>query len=468
MENHFYYLIAALIIYLGVLVYSIFSTKSAKLDLSSYSRGKGAYRAIFIAVVMAVTMVGPADALALSQRGLQYGLIWAIFPIGAALAQLVTGSVFAKRIKNSFPEIETVGGIFKQRCSKSSTAAAGFTAFIQSIAFSGVLILAGGQVLETFMGLQKEIGMVVTALFVGGYTSFRGMIAVMKTDEVQGVLMGIMILILIIATGFITLNSGFSFSNSVFIKPDFYKDYDINLILVMFFGYFLGELLLPTYVVRASISKDESSASKGFKLASLILIVWYLLITYAGSLGQFISDEGRFASDNLIILDVVRTIAMENSVFYNVLGAFTFLVFISLIHSTFDSFLNNGALSFSKDILSNILNLNKKQEVWVSKQATIGISVLGLVIALWKDDLIDILFLGYTVWVPTILAPLIWIILNKNKNLLSQSFWGGLIIGLFVWILFDNFILFVIPSILIGLILNYITIVIIQKYYPSK
>ena len=463
------YLIAAFLIYIGVLAYSVYSSpRKDKNNFEDYTRGKGAYSFFVIAIVMAVTMVGPADALALSQNGLKYGLIWAVFPIGAALSQFVTGTFFAKRIKDNFPNINTIGDIFTQKCSKSSSFAAGFIAFIQAIAFSGVLILAGGQVLETFTGLRKELGMIITALIVGGYTSFRGMLAVMKTDIVQGFFMGSLLLVLIITAAMLTFNTTTNFWDDVFIKPAFRQDYDVKLILTMFFGYFLGELLLPTYCIRASVAKDSNAASKGFKLASLILICWYILITYSGSLGQYINSENRSANDELIILDVIRYFTHQHTVIYNIFGAFSFVVFISLIHSTFDSFLNNGAVSFSKDMLGKLVKLTKNQELWVAKQATIAISVLGLIIAIWQNDLIDILFIGYTVWVPTILASLLWILLNKNNKLSSKSFWIGLIFGVLTWYIFEHVVQSFIPAILIGLVLNYLVILVSQKYFTTQ
>ena len=464
MKEENIYLIAAFLIYILVLIYSVYrGPRQAKNNFDDYTRGKGTYSFIIIAIVMAVTMVGPADALALSQNGLKYGLIWAIFPIGAALSQFVTGTFFAGRIKESFPQINSIGDIFSNRCDKSSSFAAGFIAFIQAIAFSGVLILAGGQVLETFAGIRKELGMIITALLVGGYTSFRGMLAVMKTDIVQGVFMGLLLLILIFSVIILSFETNVSFWDNMFIKPAFKEDYNTKLILTMFFGYFLGELLLPTYCIRASVSKDSNSAGKGFKIASLILVVWYILITYSGSLGQFILSGQRSANDELIILDVIRFFTKPNTIIYNIFGAFAFLVFISLIHSTFDSFLNNGAVSFSKDMIGKIIKLKNNQELWVAKQATIAISVLGLFIAIWKNDLIDILFIGYTVWVPTILASLIWILLNKDKKLKSISFWIGLIVGISSWYLAEYSFQSFVPSILIGLILNYLTINILQK-----
>lgn len=459
-----YYLIGAFIIYICVLIYSIYyKPEKSSNDFSTFSRGKGTYSFIIIAVVMAVTMVGPADALALSQNGFRYGLVWALFPIGAALAQFVTGTFFAGKIKTNFPDIDSIGDIFHLRGSKSFTIAAGFIAFIQAIAFSGVLVLAGGQILETFAGIRKELGMIITALLVGGYTSFRGMLAVMKTDIVQGIFMGLLLLVLLTAAVYFSFITETIDWHSILIKSQFRTDYNTKLILTMFLGYFLGELLLPTYCIRAAVSKDSTSASKGFKIASVILVFWYLLITYSGSLGQFISTNSRMASDDLILLDIIRNITIPNSILFYVLGAFSFLVFISLIHSTFDSFLNNGAVSFSKDIVGKLIKISPQQELWVAKQATIAISVLGLIIAIWKNDLIDILFIGYTVWVPTILPALLWLILNKTKNINTLSLWIGLMIGIISWYIFEYKVEFILPSILIGLILNYTTIVIVNK-----
>lgn len=462
MENQILYPIMALSIYAIILIYSILSSNRANgLNIENFSRGNGKYSFWFISIVMAVTMVGPADALALSQNGLKYGLAWSIFPIGAALAQLVTGIFFASKVKESYGSIQSIGDIYIDKCSKSSSIVSGSIAFIQSIAFSGVLILAGGQVLQTFMGVEKIYGMILTALLVGGYTSYRGMVAVMKTDLFQGIFMGVMMILLIVACSIAIAHTSVDFK-SILLTSSFNTDYNLSSILTMFLGYFLGELLLPTYIMRASVSESTTAASKGFIFASVILIFWYLLITFSGALGNIILPLGQ-QSEELILLSILRHYITVNTTAYYLMGGFVFLVFISLIHSTFDSFLNNGAISFSRDIVGKFVKLNDKQNLWLSQQATIGIAFLGLFIAIWKNDLIDILFLGYTVWVPTILASLIWILLNKGEKLKALSFWIGIIVGISFWILFEYIFKDTIPSTLIGLIMNYVAILIIQK-----
>ncbi len=467
MENGQIYIIVALAFYFLLLLYHVWDSKRISSTLDSYALSTEKYSSFIIAVVMAVTMIGPADALALSQNGLKYGLIWAIFPIGAALAQLITGKFFASKLNSQFSGLITVGEIFEKRSSQYSSLAVGFVTFLQAVAFSGVLILAGGQVLETFLGLNKALGMMITTVFVGGYTSFGGMTAVMKTDKVQGVFMGVMIVLLIIACTAMLLGST-AVKDSILIKSDFVKDYDLRLIFTLFFGYLLGELLLPTYCMRAMISKDNVAASKGFYKASLILIIWYILITFSGSIGASILTVDRTSPNDLILLDVLRYFVPKGGFLWNIVGAGVFLVLISLIHSTFDSFLNTGAISISKDFFGKILKLSNEQVLWLSKQATIGISALGLIIAIWKNDLIDILFIGYTVWVPSILAPFVWILYNPDKKLKSYSFWGGLAVGSLSWFVFEYWLPFFIPATIMGLFLNSITILFLQRFLKTN
>ena len=243
---------SALFIYFVILAYALYKSRDASDDFKKYSLSDERFPTYMIAIAMAVTMVGPADALALSQNGYKYGLIWAMFPIGAALAQFISAKFFVRKIRNEFIGLKTVGDIFVVKCCKSSAVAVGFVTIIQAIAFSGVLILAGGQILESFLGVQKEIGMIITALLVGGYTSIGGMKAVMKTDLIQGIFMGIMMLLLIVSCGFL-ISNGNGISDGIFCKADFSKEYDIRLIASLFLGYLLGELLLPAYCVRAMI-----------------------------------------------------------------------------------------------------------------------------------------------------------------------------------------------------------------------
>ena len=459
------------ILYIGYLAWvlvQIKTNKNQEYGIKSYSKGQRAYPAFFIGIVMAITMVGPADALGLSEKGFLYGTIWAVFPTGAAIALLISGRFFTGRINENFSELLSVGDIFKTKCGRTSAIIVGFVAFVQSIAFSGVLVLAGGKILDTFLGVPMYIGVSMTALFVGGYTAINGMEAVMRTDKVQAVLAGIILLVIVIGAIYLVFSSAPLSDDAQIMKKDaFSKDYDWSMIGYFFLGYLLGEMLLPAYTVRAMIAESPDAASKGFKLAALLLIFWYFVITAAGSLSLIVLPNTDSPMGSNILLAIITSATQEDSLWYKLLGALTFLAFLGLIHSTFDSFLNVGAVSFSRDFIGNLFETDAKDQKWLAQRATLGIAAIALLLAIWVNDLIDILFMGYTIWVPSLLAPMLRIVLNPDKKLAQRTFLIGILMGSVSFGLFNWLIITPVPAILIGFVFNGAAILICEKVYDD-
>ena len=438
-------------------------------DIKNYSKGKGKYPALLIGIVMAMTMVGPADALGLSEKGFFYGAIWAVFPTGAAIAQFISGKFFTKPINERFSELSSVGDIFEKQCGRMSAIIVGLVAFVQSIAFSGVLILAGGKILDTFLGVPMYIGASMTALFVGGYTAINGMEAVMRTDKAQAVSSGVIFWVIFIAAIYLVFSSApLSDDAQIMKKNAFSTDHDWSMIWYLFLGYFLGEMLLPAYTVRAMIAETPDDASKGFMYASALLIIWYVVITTAGSLSFIVLPNTDSPMGSDILLAIIRSATQEGSLWYKFLGALTFLAFLGLIHSTFDSFLNVGAVSFSRDFIGNLFETtNEEYQKWLAQRATLGIAAIGLLLAIWVNDLIDILFIGYTMWVPSLLAPMLRIVLNPDKKLGQRSFLIGILLGSVSFGLFNWLIITPVPAILIGFAFNGAAILICEKVYDD-
>ena len=443
-------------------------------SIETYSKGQNKHSAFLIGIVMAITMVGPADALGLSEKGFLYGTIWAIFPTGAAIAQFISGRFLTGPICENFSGLVSVGDIFDKKCGKTSAIIVGFVAFVQSIAFSGVLILAGGKILDTFLGVPMYIGVSMTALFVGGYTAINGMEAVMRTDKVQAASSGVIFLVIFIAAIYLIFSSAPLSDDAQIIKKDaFSADHDWSMIWYFFLGYFLGEMLLPAYTVRAMIAKSSGDASKGFMFASVLLIIWYVVITTAGSLSLIVFPNTDSPMGSDILLAIIRSATQEGSLWYKLLGALTFLAFLGLIHSTFDSFLNVGAVSFSRDFIGNLFEkfgkykMNYEDQKWLAQRATLGIAAIGLLLAIWVNDLIDILFIGYTMWVPSLLAPMLRIVLKPDKQLGQRSFLIGILLGSASFGLFNWLIITPVPAILIGFIFNGAAILICEKFYDD-
>ncbi len=456
--------IAALSLYtfviLALLARALLQSRGREHSIVDEAVGKREYGSVAIAVTIAATMLGPADALALSEKGLEYGLVWVLFPLGAAAAQVVSGVVFAPRIRGRFARAMSLGDILENHCSRTARVITGMIVFLQMIAFSGVLILAGGTILREFLGIDLIFGMIYTALLVGIYSSVGGLALVITTDRFQ---FGFVVFIATLC--FATIVTSLFTSDigpAALTGPSFVRDHPVSLILTLLSGYFLGELLLPFYAQRALIAKSPSSAKRGFLGAAAIISVWYLIITAAGALGG-ISITNQ--NDSSIVMGVARGLFEPGTLLWHVIGAVIFAGFVALVHSTFDSILNAGSVAFSRDLLGGVMSLDDKTQGWISRQVVISIAVLGIFVAIAGDDLISLLMLGYTFWVPTLLVPLGWILLNPDARLSLTAFGISLFFGLLGWFMFEHQLQTPIPGILAGFVANLVALMISSQIF---
>lgn len=461
--------ILGLLIYLGIIglvVWRILTSsdevKNERSTIAGLSLGTSRFGTLSIAAMLAITMLGPADALALSENGLNFGAIWFIFPLGAALALFVSGRFIVERVHNKGIGSATVGDLFANAYGDFARFIVGVVVTVQTIAFAGVLIIAGGQLLNSFMGLDPTLGMVITAVVVGVYTSFAGMDGVTATDRIQSKIVLVIFGLIFVTTILLLFRADMS-SIDVWQKDAFATEYPVKIIIAYFAAYFLGELMLPTYTQRALISDSAKSARNGFMLGSVFLVAWYFIISLSGSLAEATPISADPGSGQIVIIEVGRFFFPEGSVLWGLAGAVVFAGLLALIHSTYDSFLQVGSTSFAKDVVGSFVADSDNLYAWVAKQSAVAISVFGLLMGIWFDNIVDALIFGYTIWVPSLLPPFLFLIFSDRPKLSPLAFLMAFVSGTSVWIITEFFVqlsgwMSFVPSIVLGLLVNFVVL----------
>jgi|GEM_PF-4429865 len=414
-----------------------------------------------IGITVAATMLGPADALGLSEKGFEYGWLWVLGPIGAALAQIVAGLFFVHKIKAQPGNPQTLGDIFTTRFGSSPRSIVGFIVVMQAIAFSGLLILAGAQILQTFLGVPQIYGIIATSLFIGIYTAIGGLNTIVKTDIFQGILIALLLLFVAGTTAVLALTAPNLIQALPLVTPAFSTDFTFGAMLAITLTYFFGELLLPFYSQRALAAKSASHARVGFVVAGLIAAVWYLIVTAAGAIGNVLQSVSQ---PEFVLLSNLQAVVGTTGPLAWLALTIAFVGLIALMHSTFDAILNSGGVAFSRDIIGSFKQLTDKQQGTIARWSMLGISLLGMVIPFIWNDLIDILLVGYTIWAPTLMPIFAWLILTKPSRVSAIMFWVPLAAGLGGWLLSPHILPeeFV-PAILTGVVLNVLAILVMTR-----
>ena len=413
--------------------------------------GRYSFGAIVIAMTLAASNLGPADTMGLSEEGAKYGFFFLMFPLLAGLQHIIAGKFFAQKIALQSENCLTMGDKMGDSVSKPTRVIVGIVTVLQTLAFTGILTLAGGKILTAVFGLPLIIGIMVTAIFVATYAYAGGMNAIISTDILQFFIVVLVAIFSVLGAMFLLMRNWGSVDPNCFWRPDG-GDFTVKAMLNLAVAYFLGEAFLPMYTIRTFISKKPKDASKAFMSFGVIIIVYYAIMIFVGISSNLLTDESSIS--DIAIVNVLSSLTSVPWLKWIFAGC-AFAALLGLTHSTLDSVLNAGATSLVKDVLDPFFQFSDSQLERQIRGSLVLIAIFGTLFSLVSDNLIEILLIGYTIWVPTIVFPFAYIILKSNKVYSNKSaFWGilGGILGYLIgeYLLSDLWI----PSILTGFLMN--------------
>ena len=433
---------------LGLLLQRILRRRTAH-TMRAEAHGDKPFGLAMVTVTLVATVIGPADTLALADQGRTYGLFFLVFPLFAAAQHLVTGIFFADKLNREAKQCLTIGEIMGRYYNKPAQVLTGAIVAVQALAFTGILCLAAGQILQAFFNLPPSYGIVGTALFVGLYTTFGGMNAVVFTDKIQFAVQVALGVTATITAGVIVFGKASPVPLSWW-APD-YTEYTTSKIIIVAISYFLGEALLPVYAVRGMISASPDAAKRAFKITAGLIAVWYVMMSVVGVAAQRVpgSPSGtKFALVDVVAFAIANPIARAFAVGLVLAGLF------GIIHSTLDAILNAGATSVTRDVLGSFVSLSDKDEVGFLHRVALLIAVFGTIFSIAKTNLIDALLVGYAVWVPTMVFPLAYALIRKDRVRRRSSALIGVVAGGVGYFVGEAAALPWMPGILLGLLVN--------------
>ncbi len=413
--------------------------------------GSASFGALIIAATLVGSNLGPADTMGLSEEGAKYGFFFLIFPLCAGLQHIIAGKFFAQKIALQSENCLTMGDKMGDSITNPTRAIVGVVTVLQALAFTGILALAGGQILTSLIDIPLIFGILITAIFVAVYAYVGGMNTIIRTDILQFYIIVLVAIFSVIGAAFLLINNSGNVDQSWFWRTDG-GDFTIRSMLNLMVAYFLGEAFLPMYTIRTFIAKKPKDASKAFMSFGGIIIVYYSIMIFVGISSNLLSNESTIS--NIAIVNVVSSLANVAWLKW-IFAGFAFTALLSLTHSTLDSVLNAGATALVKDILSPFIHFTDVQLEKQIRSSLVLIAIFGTIFSLVSDNLIEILLIGYTIWVPTIVFPFAYIILKNNKvNSNKSAFWG--ITGGVLGYVLSQYVLTTVwvPSILIGFLAN--------------
>lgn len=391
-----------------------------------------------------------------------YVFMFAFFAYG--IASILIGIFIAPKLKR-YKNAQTVGDVMEKHYGRKAKLITGILSVGLCTGILGGQALALGTMLNVILDLPILLGILIGMGSVILYTAFGGIMAVIQTDVLQFVLLGIILPIALL----IGINAVGGADVLITSVPDihlsFLGEWETATFIGLFITFLLGEALIPPYTQRVFTSKDSESARKGYIVSGIFSFGFYFVTATLG-LVAFVLYPG--IQTDTALPSIVKELLPVG------MTGLAVAALLAVIMSTASSFLNATTVSFMRDIFPFIKKgqILDHQELKIGKILTAVIGILAVIFAINVPSIISALEYSYYLWAPTIVFPLVMGIMTKKKNapagLISIAV-GALVTIIWTFVLHEPFALSgVLPGFIANIIAFLVTQLITSKSFTQE
>ncbi len=395
------YLIVILVYLFALIIFGAWRGRAVKTQDDFMVAGRNLSAKVLVGTLLA-TWIGSGSII--GGAGLAYveGLPSLWFNAGVWFALIIL-YLIAGRIRK-FGQY-TVPDILEARFNQWARVLGTIVTIIAYTAIVSYQFRAGGMVLNLITGMNESTGIMITALFVIGYTVTAGLVSVAYTDVVNGIIMTIG---LIIALPYLLSDAG-GWSNVVANLPETHFTLLGNLTVLQAFAYALPTMLLllgeSGMYQRFFAAKDEATAKRSVLGWIVGTICVETLIVFLAVIGSAIYKD--IDSEMVILYSVKESLPI-------LIGCLCLSAIVAVIVSTADSFLLVPATNVMRDIYQRFVNpdVSQKQMVLYSRIAVVGLGVVAYVQVAFFESILKMAIYAYTIYgvgiTPAVMAAFFW------------------------------------------------------------
>ncbi len=454
-------LITYLLFVFGVAYYA-YRQRAGSSFLSEYYIGSRSMSGFVLAMTTAATYLGASSFIGGPGAAYKYGLGWVLLAMIQVPAVLLALGVLGKKfalLARQYKAVTINDLLLSRYQNKFVVWISSLALLLSFFAMMTVQFIGAGRLLETTLGLDYRMAVVIFACTVGIYTFIGGFRAVVMTDTIQG-------LVMIIGTAFLfggVLYAAGGVENAMNtiqgINPQLLEPYGIDerpldftfmtsfWVLVCF-----GLIGLPQLAVRSMAYKDSKSLHRALVIGTLAVSVLVLGMHLTGVIGRAVIPDLKIPDQ------VIPTLMVQ--VLPPLVAGIFLAAPMAAIMSSIDSLLIQSSSTLIKDLYlafkPNAVN-NENKLKWFSTITTLTFTLLLVFAALNPPEMLiwlNLLSLGGLeatfLWV--IVFGLYWEKANASGAICSM------ICGLVSYVIIATFKISIfgfhaiVPALVIGLI----------------
>jgi SSS family solute:Na+ symporter/sodium/proline symporter len=403
---YFWVIIAYLVV---LILVGAWRTRAVKTQTDFMVAGRRLSARVLVGTLLA-TWIGSGSILAGAGLAYDRGLSALWFSLGVWIALIIM--YFVAHRARALAQF-TVPDLLEMRYNKWARLLGTVVTIISYTAIVSYQFRAGGMVLEMVTGIDTSTGIIITALFVIGYTVLAGMISVAYTDVVNGI---IMIIGLVIALPFMLAKVG-GIDHVVSSLPAAHLSLMGDMSLLEAAGYSLPAMLLllgeSGMYQRFFSARDGRTARRavvGWVIATVLIETLIVVLAVIGS------AEFRNIESETVILHLVK----EGLPL--VIGCLSLAAIVAVIVSTADSFLLVPATNVMRDIVQRFFSpdLEDRKAVMLTRIVVVALGLIAYVQVQFFERILDMAIYAYTMYgtgiTPAVMAAFFW---------KRASAWGG-------------------------------------------
>ncbi len=373
-------------------------SKSTKIKtLTEYAVGTRTISTLALITAVFATRIGAGATMGEIERVYSMGLFFAATLMLSPIFWFITAKIFAGNI-DKFKDCISLTDIMRKLYGGSGQWFTVFASIIDSLGSVAVQLMAIGYLFSYLFQIDTYWGVVFAGAIVCTYVAFGGAKSVVLTDIFQFIVFyAVMPIACVIA-----VKSSGGVETVISKLPADMISFNIEGNKFWHFVSLIIYALLPatsaTFVQRFLMSRN--SAQLGYSLNSIALIAFpfALILCAIGFTIRAIAPE--IHSNNAFYYLITTYLPV------GVVGLAISAVF-AIIMSSANSWLNSGATIIANDVMRAIKpNMSDKQGLFYARVATLGITIVSIIIALVGSSIMDVLWFTDGFWFPVMLIPI--------------------------------------------------------------
>lgn len=405
---------------------------------------------------LAAAFLGGGASIGLAGQTFSNGYVYMFAFLAYSVQTVLVGWFVAPRLKR-YRHAHTIGDVMEEHFGRATRLLTGIVSVALCAGILGAQALAIGTVVNATVGLPVTPSIVIGMVVVILYSTFGGLWAVIQTDMMQFVLLGVLVPVTLL----IGVARAGGVDELLAAVPDAHAgalgSMSVSAFAGLFVSFLLGETLVPPYAQRTFSTPDGRHARTGYVLTGIFSAFFFFITASIGlvALRLFpgVAPEAALPTVVMKLLPVG-------------LVGLVVAALLAVVMSTASSYMNSTAVVLIKDIYQPFIRpgLTPRHRLWLERMTTAIVGVLATLFAISVPSIVDALLYSYSLWAPTIIIPLLGAVLFNARSTfaaLSAILTGGIVTAVWTWLLDEPFGL---PGVLVGVAANLLVFAVITLF----